>query len=328
MKSYSTVLTQVTDRDLRLFLKLNVAGWLTTPQIGTYFFPGKSLNAVSKRMRKLVAAGYVAEAQVSSTETKFYRLAGRGTRVLLEQVDATQIIRSPSQLPRKLRHFTAVNDLRVAFEMALRTPDFTLAYFHAEREYPCLERQFPDARALLLQGFTRYQLIPDALASLQSGKQTRTFAIEYDTGSEPSHFFGYTKMRLYQECFTQVSVPSDTIIVLVIVPTLKRLLSLMRQVVQVHPPPRRFFFALLAKFNARTWIEAPIFLDPTDYYVMTGQDGRAVVVEKVLPDTSLPKHTLGGLLTASPDKLSSREESHMLHKTNDNYDFALPFRAH
>ena len=80
MRTNIAFLVELTAREPHLFHKLNAAGWLTTGQIRDYFFPGRSLNAVSKRLRKLVAAKYLSDAQVSSTATKFYRLAGRGKR--------------------------------------------------------------------------------------------------------------------------------------------------------------------------------------------------------------------------------------------------------
>src|SRR5437867_1919886 len=93
--------TLLTPRDLRIFQKLNAAGWLTSRQIRDYFFCGKSTNAVCKRLRKLSAGGYIACAMTSSTESALYRLSGKGRLALLEQTrcgESDVII--PNQLPR------------------------------------------------------------------------------------------------------------------------------------------------------------------------------------------------------------------------------------
>jgi len=310
MNAYAAVLTQLTARDLKLLQKLNLAGWLTTKQIQAYFFPGKSLNAVSKRLRKLVAAGYLADAQVSSTEMKYYRLAGRGHRVLLQQTEATDVISNPAQMPHKQRHFTAVNDLRIAFELAFPTPAMSLEYFHAEREYPLVGRRSHNPGHLLLQLLAGQRLIPDALAGLRVVGHYYDVALEYDGGTEPAHFFGRTKMRQYLDCFASYSGTFDEFKILIVAPTLKRLLSLMRQTALVQPPSRRFFFATLDKFQAPSWVTAPIFLDPTDYFVALRESAHLRVVEHSHPAGALPRHTLEMALTISLPHLGREQNLH------------------
>src|ERR1044071_8978953 len=110
-------LVEMTERDLKIFQKLNAAGWLTTEQIRNYFFPGKSTNAVSKRLRKLVAAGYLSLTRYNSTAPGLYRLSGRARLMLIEHTELSgNEITIPNQVPRKISHFIAINDLRFCFE--------------------------------------------------------------------------------------------------------------------------------------------------------------------------------------------------------------------
>lgn len=328
MKTQSAILLQLTARDLQMFQKLNRAGWLTTMQIGTYFFPGKSLNAVSKRLRKLAIAGYLTGTQVSSTEMKYYRLAGRGHRVLLEQAETSDLIRPPSQLPRKLRHFTAVNDLRLAFDLGFPSAPLTLQYFYTEREYPFVGRHSNVPPHLLLQSLALSKLIPDAVAGLQMGGRDWDVALEYDAGTEPAHFFGRAKMQQYMECLANNSSMFEGCKILVIAPTLKRLLNLMRQTVLVHPPRGQFFFALLGKFQLPTWINMPIFLDAVDYFAVAWEGTTRVVVEKQFGQEALPTHTLQSLLTGTPANLSSRGERDHISKGRQQNNFPPQPRFH
>src|ERR1041385_1735074 len=187
----------LTGRDLKILQKLNAAGWLTTRQIRDYFFPSKSANAVSKRLRKLIEGNYLAMARTSSTKPGLYRLAGQGKLTLLEHTQrGEEVVSIPTHLPRKLKHFTAINDLRFYFEQTIGRAA-QLLYFFSERElgrYYEHPQSIRDSTIALLRG---YRLIPDALAKLRfvNDGETRevTLAIEYDAGTEHTAFFGRTK---------------------------------------------------------------------------------------------------------------------------------------
>lgn len=77
--------------------------------------------------------------------------------------------------PLQREHYLAVNDLRIAAELA-----GSLAYFFAYWELPGL-------------GW-RHRLIPDAVFSLAD----RTFALEFDRGVEGVQFFIRTKIATYR----------------------------------------------------------------------------------------------------------------------------------
>lgn len=311
----------LTERDIAILAKLSAAGWLTTTQIREYFFPDKSTNAVSKRLRKLAADEYIALARTSSTEQGLYRIAGRGKLALLEHTScAEEDISIPIQLPRKLAHFVAVNDLRRHFEQMSEVSGIHLCYFFSERE---LGRYFEHPHGLCeptIALLTSYKIIPDALTKVriqsEGGFRELTLAIEYDAGTEPPAFFGRTKIRKYTDLFMQHCEYLGEIKVLTFARGVKRLLSLMRYTI-LHTPPRYlFYFASPQKLGDSHWATSALFLDPWDFFVPVQQGSRVEVVERDIYPGALPQHALITLPATSPRSISPREESeqHISHR--------------
>jgi len=303
----------LTVRDLSILQKLNAAGWLTTPQIRNYFFPDKSTNAVCKRLRKLVAGNYLAMARTSSTESGLYRLAGQGKLALLERSESSEEeISIPTQLPRKLKHFMSVNDLRFHFEQRIEGAGVQLLYFFSERElcrYYQNPRSISDSLVALLK---HYKIIPDALAKvgvLQEGDTRElSFALEYDAGTEHVTFFGRTKIKQYTALFSSGYGHTDDLKVLTFADSIKRVVSLMRQTVQHEPPRHLFYFALMGKLEQHCWMKAGIFLDPYDFFVPVRRGAKVEIVERDIHKDALPNYALIALPAASPRSPSSREE--------------------
>src|SRR5205085_1253416 len=250
----SVTSVHLTARDLRLFKKLSAAGWLTSTQIRNHFFPQKSTNAVCKRLRKLAEERYIALARTSSTEAGLYRLAGRGKLALIEhaQGDAADIA-IPTQLPRTVKHFVAVNNLRFHFEKLTDPNGSRLLFFLSERE---LCRSYQDFKSLLhptLALFKMYRIIPDAIARVrivQGGRmQEMDLAVEYDAGTEHANFFGRTKIRQYGALVARYHEQLGNFKVLTFAERIGRIVSLMRQAVQHQPPRHLFYFALMGKLN-------------------------------------------------------------------------------
>jgi hypothetical protein len=164
-KDRTKAIVKLTQRDLEIFEALKSAGWLTTTQIQRSFFSGRTTNAVSKRLRKLSEGRYIAMSRTSSTETGVYRLAGQGKLALIQHSGVSEEdVTIPTQIPRKLGHFAAINDLRFYFEQISLDDKAPLLFFFSERE---LATQFPRAAANpndLLFCLSRYGILPDALA--------------------------------------------------------------------------------------------------------------------------------------------------------------------
>jgi len=99
---------------------------------------------------------------------------GRSGKRALETASSTAVAleRRP---PTQREHFLAVNDVRIAAELA-----GSLSYFFAYWELPGLGWRHP--------------LIPDAVFSLAD----RTFALEFDRGVEGVQFFIRTKISAYR----------------------------------------------------------------------------------------------------------------------------------
>jgi hypothetical protein len=164
---------KLTPRCINLLRLLSAARWLTTRQIHCRFFAGSTLDAARKRLRKLTAGEYLVMVRDGRMNQAIFTLGRAGKRVL-ESAGAT-----PAALERKpptqREHFLAVNDVRIAAELA-----GSLSYFFAYWELPGL-------------GW-RHAVIPDAVFRMAD----RTFAVEFDRGVEGIQFFIRTKIVAYR----------------------------------------------------------------------------------------------------------------------------------
>jgi hypothetical protein len=256
-KTNYQALTKLTKRDLRILRKLSAAGWLTTEQLRNYFFPAKSTRAVCKRLRKLTLGGYIAAARTSSTEPALYRLASRGKQALIEHTALSEKdISIPKQLPRKIRHFNAINDLRFHFEQLDGTHGVKIRFFFSEREL-CSYYQNGFGFDAVLVLLSKYGILPDAIAKLSivSDGITREIpiALEYDAGTEHATFFSRTKVKHYTALFEENSEWLGDFKVFTFARTFKRVVSLMQQTVEHQPPFNLFFFTVMEPLSQSGW---------------------------------------------------------------------------
>ena len=163
---------RLTQRCINLLRLLSAARWLTTRQIHRRFFAGATPDAARKRLRKLTAGEYLVMVREGRMNEALFTLGRAGKRVV-ETAGMTPpaLERRP---PAQREHFLAVNDVRIAAELA-----GSLSYFFAYWELPGL-------------GW-RHSLIPDAVFRMAD----RTFALEFDRGVEGIQFFIRTKVSAY-----------------------------------------------------------------------------------------------------------------------------------
>jgi hypothetical protein len=164
---------KLTPRCMNLLRLLSAARWLTTRQVHCRFFADATLDAARKRLRKLTAGEYLVTVRESRMDEALFTLGRAGKRALeTAQVAPVVLEQRP---PTQREHFLAVNDLRIAAELA-----GSLSYFFAYWELPGL-------------GW-RHSLIPDAVFMVGD----RTFALEFDRGLEGIRFFMQTKVAAYR----------------------------------------------------------------------------------------------------------------------------------
>ncbi len=164
---------KLTPRCINLLRLLSSARWLTTRQIHSRFFAGATPDAARKRLRKLTAGEYLVMVREGRMNQALFTLGRAGKRVLeAARVTSPALERRP---PAQREHFLAVNDVRIAAELA-----GSLSYFFAYWELPGL-------------GW-RHSLIPDAVFRIGD----RTFAVEFDRGVEGIQFFIRTKIAAYR----------------------------------------------------------------------------------------------------------------------------------
>ena len=162
---------------------MKTAKWLTTEQLGRKFFADKSLDAVRKRMRKLVSAKYLKLLQPNPMHEKLYALPETATY-------------------KNLQHLTLVNWLRIMAEK--EQCEFFYAYWEFgdfEWTYPVI----PDAISKI--NGTIYLLEVDS--GTESLKQLKTKFINYE-----SFDFAYQLIVIADELSRQEKIRSlvDTLI--------------------------------------------------------------------------------------------------------------------
>jgi hypothetical protein len=166
------------DRDREIMKLLLRARWLSTQQIRDRFFPGRTANAVNKRLAKLTTAGLLRVVRPHMTSQCWYRPSAAGAALLAQ--DASNGGTSVRYgFPRQLDHFARINDLRLWFELQ---EALNLRGFLAEWEYK--------------QVGVRPTVVPDALAFLEQDGRHGVLAIEVDCGTENADVL-VRKMRAY-----------------------------------------------------------------------------------------------------------------------------------
>ena len=134
------------------------------------------MDAARKRLRKLTKGKYLVMVREGRMNEALFTLGHAGKRVLeAAHAAAVTLERRP---PTQREHFLAVNDVRIAAELA-----GSLSYFFAYWELPGL-------------GW-RHSLIPDAVFKMAG----QTFALEFDRGLEGIQFFIRTKAAAYKRGF-------------------------------------------------------------------------------------------------------------------------------
>jgi Replication-relaxation len=120
------------------------------------------VNAVQKRLRKLVEAGYLRSYR-ESLLTEALHAPGPKAKAVFEENGMDYS--GPNEVPRQAAHLAGVNDIRIAVE----TGTVPVAYFFAYWQIGALG--WPHA------------VIPDAVFGLRAPGR-RNFAVEYDRGTE------------------------------------------------------------------------------------------------------------------------------------------------
>jgi hypothetical protein len=179
---------RLTERDRSLIAKISVCRWLTTNHIRRLYFPGATVNAVQKRLRKLADAGLLRTHREDKMSEALHAVGPKGKAVVEERgLEAVSGI----DIPRQIEHLSGVNDIRVGIETGAMRIAYFLAYWQ-----------------LANLGW-KYAVIPDAVFAVKAPLR-RTFLVEYDRGTEPYEVL-LKKFRFYEE-LTEISFEAVVIV--------------------------------------------------------------------------------------------------------------------
>jgi hypothetical protein len=223
---------RLSERDVRVVSKCAVSKWLTTGQLARLFFPTVTRDAVSKSLRRLAEAGYLAVHREHQMSEALHGLGPKG-KALLEAKGMT--VEATRQPPRQIEHMVGINDLRVAVEAG----PLQVAYFFASWELPGLGWVHP--------------VIPDAVVGLRLPER-RTFLMEYDRGTETLPTL-VRKLRAYESGLSGIPFRA----LLLVTDTDSRLGTLARHV-RKEGFLRRILGCVRGELSAEG-INAPLFLD-------------------------------------------------------------------
>jgi Replication-relaxation len=224
------LMLRCTERDKKLIVKCGLCHWLTTTQVGRLYFPAATANAVQKRIRKLVEAGYLRSYREGLLSEALHA-PGPKAKTVFEEKSVEYA--GASEVPRQVAHLVGVNDIRIAVE----TSPVPVAYFFAHWQVGGLGWPHP--------------VIPDAVFGLLAPHR-RNFAVEYDRGTESVGILA-AKLRTYQEGLP--GFPFDA--VLIIMERNRRMDALHREV-QKRGNALRVLIGTLADMQAMSIVECQL----------------------------------------------------------------------
>ena len=200
----STRMARVTERDLELLRALGRMRLATTSQIKRLFFAEenegswpragaasatgaanssarhprpKGYTATTKRLAKLNSLGLLRVHVLDLNTENLYGLTEKGRTLLVAEGMSADELHVQRSILREDAHLVAVNDVRVALVLALRSrPDVRVEFFFADHD---LKRQVLQEHRKL----PRY--LPDALIQIvPAGAESLSLVLELDLGSE------------------------------------------------------------------------------------------------------------------------------------------------
>jgi Replication-relaxation len=213
---------RLTERDKALIAKCGICRWVTTSQIQRLYFPGASMNAVQKRLRKLSDEGFLRAYREDLLSEAVHAVGPKGRTVAEERGIEVRI---GNEIPRQLEHLRGVNDIRIAVETAV----VRVAYFFAYWQLANL-------------GWI-HSVIPDAIFAIRLPERRR-FAVEYDRLTEGLEVL-VSKLASYSD-----GIPGFSLESVLIVTERDRRLDLLAREMRKRQVAVRVFATTLAELQA------------------------------------------------------------------------------
>jgi hypothetical protein len=229
------LMLRCTERDKKLIMKCGLCRWLTTTQIQRLYFPGATVNAVQKRLRKLGEEGYL-RTHREGILSEALHAAGPKARALFEENGLEYV--GGNDISRQIEHLVGVNDIRISVE----TGTVPAAYFFAHWQFVRLGWKHP--------------VIPDAVFAMRA-PGLRNFVVEYDRATESLSVL-VAKLRTYQEGLRGFSFEAA-----VIITERDRRMDSARREVRKRNISLPVLVSTIAELQAKSMVDCP-FLDLRD----------------------------------------------------------------
>ena len=185
----------VTERDRVILRSLAEYRLLTTEQVQRLHFP--STQTTLRRLRRLEVAKLIQRHRTDALSTHAVTLTSKGAGLLHDASPASLEAASPGHRPVRLpgefflRHMAAVNDFRIALELAVRQrPDVELLGVLTDTARTAVGPS-TQPRAVLSESVSfgtgdqdRLVHVPDLAFALRRGDRQALFLVEVDRGTE------------------------------------------------------------------------------------------------------------------------------------------------
>lgn len=175
----------VTERDLRLITSIADCRYLTVEQIERLHFPSE--QTAVRRLRALSRAGYLTSFRIPGLEQRFVSITEAGAELI--RASSGREIKVPRRTPTDayfLRHFCALNDLRIALEGECGKSAIRLVRFIPEYEGDVSGNGVPRKSLQDTVDWDRERIThtPDGVAVLEHNGRAALLFVEIDRGTE------------------------------------------------------------------------------------------------------------------------------------------------
>ena len=177
---------RLTDRDMAILVDVQKYRYLNVSQIEALHFP--SLRTSYRRLQALIDRKYLKSFTIPNIAGRVYYLDKYGAGVVAEknEVSLKDLGWNRTHHAPKdyyfLRHFLAVNDFRIALDLACQKSDISVLGFIPE--YIGEKTNKGNIKKYLRDTVKEYSHTPDGVFALEKDGKTALFFLEVDRGTE------------------------------------------------------------------------------------------------------------------------------------------------
>jgi len=184
---------KITERDIRVVCSIYKYKYLSASQIQELHFPSETTR--NRRLRRLIDEGYVEPFEILNIPERMFRITRDGGRLVASRlgVSVDDLLWNPSTKKPKdyyfMRHFVALNDIRIAVEKATQDGAVSLRgfipeYYGKKKQSGKVSKYVRDVTFDVVDPQEHIPHTPDAVFCLEKNGRPALFFLEVDRGTE------------------------------------------------------------------------------------------------------------------------------------------------